>query len=115
MYELEEEPPLEYSMLCMIDGNQLLKLIDYMFRAGHQRLDDCSIQSEMWLSPSKVDVFKDEVKKVRSMKDFDTLTNFTQVSGKGKKKVTSNDPDLNVNMSNTISNSEKLSQEEVNT
>jgi len=62
MYKLEGEPQLKYSMFAIMDGNQSLKLVDYMFRSGQQRPDTRTMRSDMWIIPEEVDVFKDEVR-----------------------------------------------------
>jgi hypothetical protein len=70
MYKLDEEPPLRFSMMAIMDGNQSLRLVDYMFRGGSERPDGHSARSDIWLSQEEVDTFKDEVHKV-DCKDFD--------------------------------------------
>jgi hypothetical protein len=68
MYKLTDEPQLLYSMLLTMDGNQSLKLVDYMFRSGSQRSDDRTINDPRWLTQEEVDVFKDEVSNVKANK-----------------------------------------------
>jgi hypothetical protein len=66
MYKLKDEPQLLYSMLLAMDGNQSLKLVDYMFRSGTQRSDDRAIDDPRWLTQEEVDVYKDEVSKAKT-------------------------------------------------
>ena len=65
LYKIEREPPLKFNLLAAMDGNNSLKLVDSAFRAGSVRTDTRSSSSQRWISPGEVDVFKDEVKKVR--------------------------------------------------
>ena len=44
-----------------MDGNQSLKLVDETFRHGSMRLDGRTARTDIWLSRSEVDRFKDEV------------------------------------------------------
>ena len=64
LYKIESEPPLKFSLLAAMDGNNSLKLVDSTFRAGSVRTDTCTSTSRRWISPGEVDTFKDEVKKV---------------------------------------------------
>ena len=64
LYKVESEPPLKFSLLTTMDGNNSLKLVDTAFRAGTVRTDTRSSASRRWISPEEVDIFKDEVKKV---------------------------------------------------
>jgi hypothetical protein len=61
MYELTEEPPMKFSMLAAMDGNNSLKLVDNTFRSGSSHMDDRTSTSSRWLEPKDVDRFKDEV------------------------------------------------------
>ncbi|KAJ7192578.1 hypothetical protein GGX14DRAFT_379958 [Mycena pura] len=61
MYKTCNEPPLRFSWLGCMDGNNSLKLVDPTFRAGTTRPDDRASTSFRWLTPEQVDVFKDEV------------------------------------------------------
>jgi hypothetical protein len=61
-YKLQDEPPLEFSLLCQMDGNNSLKRTDTMIRANRERIDCRQAQSDYWLKPEGVDIFKDEVK-----------------------------------------------------
>ncbi|EPS95018.1 hypothetical protein FOMPIDRAFT_130893 [Fomitopsis schrenkii] len=61
LYKLEGEAPLKYSLLVNMDGNQSLKLVDDLFRAGATRQDERTGRSDLWLTPSEVDQWKDEV------------------------------------------------------
>lgn len=65
LYQTENEPKLKFSMLVAMDSNNSLKLVDSTCQAGTPCNDDCSISSFRWLSPDKVDVFKDEVKRTQ--------------------------------------------------
>jgi hypothetical protein len=49
-----------------MDGNNSLKLVDSYFRRGQQRSDRRSIQSDMWITPEEVDIYKDEVASVKA-------------------------------------------------
>ena len=64
LYKVESEPPLKFSLLAAMDGNNSLKLVDSAFRAGSIHMDTRSSASQRWISPGEVDIFKDEVKKV---------------------------------------------------
>lgn len=61
MYKLTDEPPLKFSMLVAMDGNNSLKLVDSTFRSGSSRMDDRISTSSRWIKPEDVDRFKDEV------------------------------------------------------
>ena len=61
LYKLEGEAPLKYSLLVNMDGNQSLKLVDDLFRAGATLRDERTGRSDLWLTPSEVDQWKDEV------------------------------------------------------
>ncbi|KAI0348792.1 hypothetical protein OH77DRAFT_1378666, partial [Trametes cingulata] len=39
LYALEDENPLEYTLLACMDGNSSLKLVDNAFRSGQARTD----------------------------------------------------------------------------
>lgn len=66
MYQIDNEPSLKYSLLVATDGNQSLKLVDSAFRAGDLRPNDQTLETDMWLTPEEVDVFKDEVKNAKT-------------------------------------------------
>jgi hypothetical protein len=68
MYKLRDLPQLLYSMLLTMDGNQSLRLVDYMFRSGSQHFDDRTINDPRWLTQEEVDVFKDEVSNTKANK-----------------------------------------------
>ncbi|KAJ7018507.1 hypothetical protein C8F04DRAFT_1277648 [Mycena alexandri] len=76
MYKTKNEIPLKFSWLGCMDGNNSLKLVDATFLAGQTRPDNRASTSFRWLSPTQVDVFKDEVadaqKKARSKKAVPT-------------------------------------------
>lgn len=61
MYKVADEPPMKYSMLATMDGNNSLKLVDSTFRSGSFRTDDQISTSSRWITPTDVDRFKDEV------------------------------------------------------
>ncbi|KAJ7867216.1 hypothetical protein B0H14DRAFT_2347032 [Mycena olivaceomarginata] len=61
MYKTENEPPLKFSLLSSMDGNNSLKLVDSAFRAGSVRPDDRRLNSFRWLTPDQVNVYKNEV------------------------------------------------------
>ncbi|CAK5284899.1 unnamed protein product [Mycena citricolor] len=61
-YSVEGERKLKYRSFMSVDGNASLKLVDSTFRAGNPRFDARKSRSWRWLTPSQVDVFKDEVK-----------------------------------------------------
>jgi hypothetical protein len=61
MYKTENEPPLKFSLLSSMDGNNSLKLVDSAFRAGSVRPDDRQLSSFRWLTPDQVNVYKNEV------------------------------------------------------
>ncbi|KDR71992.1 hypothetical protein GALMADRAFT_74454 [Galerina marginata CBS 339.88] len=61
LYKTADEPPLKFSFLAAMDGNNSLKLVDSTFRAGSVRTDNRVTSSKRWISPEDVDVFKDEV------------------------------------------------------
>ncbi|KZT68378.1 hypothetical protein DAEQUDRAFT_653084, partial [Daedalea quercina L-15889] len=63
LYSIEGEEPLTPALLATMDGNQSLKLVDDVYRAGTTRYDPRTARTDMWLSPEDVDVFKDEVRK----------------------------------------------------
>ena len=62
MYKTTGEPPLKYSMLAAMDGNNSLKLVDSTLLTGTRRQDDRMSSSSRWIKPEAVDLFKDEVK-----------------------------------------------------
>ena len=61
MYKLEDEPPMKFSMLATMDGNNSLKLVDNTFKLGLSCIDDRMSTSSRWITPDDVDWFKDEV------------------------------------------------------
>ncbi|KAF8205106.1 hypothetical protein BJ912DRAFT_1018326 [Pholiota molesta] len=63
MYKTVDEPPLKFSFLAAMDGNNSLKLVDSTYRSGSVRHDDRMSSSPRWISPEAVNVFKDEVNK----------------------------------------------------
>ncbi|KAH7904704.1 hypothetical protein BJ138DRAFT_1235525 [Hygrophoropsis aurantiaca] len=65
-YKVTNEPPLRFSFLAAMDGNNSLKLVDSLLRSGKERYDPRSGQSDIWLSEEYVDHFKDEVRASRN-------------------------------------------------
>ncbi|KAG2755649.1 hypothetical protein P692DRAFT_201836751 [Suillus brevipes Sb2] len=65
-YSLVDEPPLELSFLCALDGNNSAKLVDPAIRSGEERPDPRSRTSSIWLTESYVDQFKDKVRSARA-------------------------------------------------
>ncbi|KAF8164965.1 hypothetical protein B0H34DRAFT_687229 [Crassisporium funariophilum] len=63
LYKTANEPPLKFSFLAAMDGNNSLKLVDSTFRSGSVRTDNRASTSRRWISPEDVDIFKDEVNK----------------------------------------------------
>ncbi|KAG2112534.1 uncharacterized protein F5147DRAFT_744450 [Suillus discolor] len=61
-YKLEDEPALEFDWLVSIDSNNSLKRWDSTIYGSNQRIDSRKAQSDYWLDPCDVDLFKDEVK-----------------------------------------------------
>jgi hypothetical protein len=61
LYKTLAEPPLKFSFLSCMDGNNSLKLIDSTFHAGTVHPDDRASASFRRLTTEQVDVFKDEV------------------------------------------------------
>lgn len=66
LYIVDREPPLKFKFLAAMDGNNSLKLVDSTYRAGNVRKDSRATESPRWINPEGVDIFKDEVAKVRS-------------------------------------------------
>ena len=60
MYRTKGEPSLKYSMMVAMDGNNLLKLVDSLFRAGKPRANSQQSLSPQWISPSDVDRFMND-------------------------------------------------------
>ncbi|KAJ7603381.1 hypothetical protein DFH06DRAFT_1151911 [Mycena polygramma] len=61
LYKTMHEPPLKFSIQCAMDGNNSLKHVAEIFRAGKTRTDDRTSTSPRWISPEEVDELKDEV------------------------------------------------------
>lgn len=60
------EPPLQFSKLVAIDGNNSLRRVDPTQTKSTLPLDDSRLHtSDIWLTPSQVNQFKDEVKAQR--------------------------------------------------
>ncbi|KAJ7691943.1 hypothetical protein B0H17DRAFT_934531 [Mycena rosella] len=60
-YKTVGEPPLKYSALSAMDGNNSLKLVDATFHLGTPRTNTQRSTSFRWLTPQQVDRFQDEV------------------------------------------------------
>jgi hypothetical protein len=60
-YQLEDEPKLEFSFLCSIDGNNSLRRMSGTMRNTMTRIDSRVIKSDRFITPEEVDRFKDEV------------------------------------------------------
>ncbi|KAI0259614.1 hypothetical protein BC834DRAFT_833181, partial [Gloeopeniophorella convolvens] len=60
-YKLKDEPLLQFSFLCEMDGNNSLKRVDMSNRGQIERPDTRTFRTDYWLTPQQVDVFKDEV------------------------------------------------------
>jgi hypothetical protein len=67
-YKVKDEPPLKFSYLGSLDGNNSLKLVDSTFRAGHPRFDNRKSTSFRWLTPVQVDKYQDEVKRAAKVR-----------------------------------------------
>ncbi|EKM49342.1 uncharacterized protein PHACADRAFT_188921 [Phanerochaete carnosa HHB-10118-sp] len=65
MYLLENEPEMALSMLCTMDGNSSLKLVDSAFQSGTTRIDERTRRADFWISPEDVDRFKNEHKSAK--------------------------------------------------
>ncbi|KAG0691587.1 hypothetical protein DFH29DRAFT_819367 [Suillus ampliporus] len=68
-YKVVGEPPLKYSVLCALDSNNSVKLIDTAIRSGNERFDPRCSLSSIWLTETYVDQFKDEVQHVHHMQN----------------------------------------------
>ncbi|KAK1227511.1 hypothetical protein PQX77_009487 [Marasmius sp. AFHP31] len=64
-YQLNNEVPLNPSILMAMDGNNSLKLVDADKRYGQQRLDTRRINHPRWLTAEFVDEYQDEVANAR--------------------------------------------------
>ncbi|KAJ6552543.1 hypothetical protein B0H10DRAFT_2229907 [Mycena sp. CBHHK59/15] len=67
-YKTVGEPPLKYSALGAMDGNNSLKLVDATFQSGTPRTDTRRSTSFRWLTPQQVDRFQDEVENSKKRK-----------------------------------------------
>jgi hypothetical protein len=67
-YKVKDEPPLKFSYLGSLNGNNSLKLVDSTFRAGHPRFDNWKSTSFRWLTPVQVDKYQDEVKRAAKVR-----------------------------------------------
>lgn len=79
MYKLTDEPPMKFSMLAAMDGNNSLKLVDSTFRSGSSRTDDRTSTSSRWLTPEDVDRFKDEVVNSRHNVSLPSCSSFSHI------------------------------------
>jgi hypothetical protein len=66
LYKTVGEPPLRFSLLACMHGNNSLKLVDSTFWSGAPRSDDRLSASARWVTPEQVDHFKDEVMNSRN-------------------------------------------------
>ncbi|KAH7903298.1 hypothetical protein BJ138DRAFT_1020872 [Hygrophoropsis aurantiaca] len=64
-YKVVNEPPLRFSFLCAMDGNNSLKLVDSMLRWGSERYDPRDARSDIWMTEEFVDQYKNEVRSSR--------------------------------------------------
>ena len=69
-YELKDALPLHPKKLFSMDGNNSLKLMDSVYRAGELRSDDRTVASHRWIEDHKVNNFKDEVKRRPPVSSF---------------------------------------------
>ena len=65
-YKITDETSLRFPALLAMDSNNSLKLVDSLFRWGDQHLDSRTIQSEKWVTPEEVNIFKDEISNIQS-------------------------------------------------
>jgi hypothetical protein len=65
LYKVDDEPVMKFSFLGAMDGNNSLKLVDSTFRPGTSRTDSRTSELTRWITPEEVDVFQNEVGKVR--------------------------------------------------
>ncbi|KAJ7602643.1 hypothetical protein DFH06DRAFT_1276325 [Mycena polygramma] len=61
LYKTIHEPSLIFAILATMDGNNSMKLVADIFRAGQTRPDDRTSTSPRWITPKQVDEYKDEV------------------------------------------------------
>ncbi|KAJ7725663.1 hypothetical protein DFH07DRAFT_758581 [Mycena maculata] len=73
LYKTVGEPYLKFSWLGAMDGNNSLKWVDAILRAGKTRADDRVSQHDRWITPAEVDLFKDEVSESQKVKPGDDL------------------------------------------
>ncbi|KAG1739375.1 uncharacterized protein EDB91DRAFT_1237491 [Suillus paluster] len=66
-YKVVGEPPLKYSVLCALDGNNSAKLIDPAIHHGNERFGPRCGLSYIWLTETYVDQFKDKVQHAHRM------------------------------------------------
>ncbi|EIW82964.1 hypothetical protein CONPUDRAFT_51854 [Coniophora puteana RWD-64-598 SS2] len=57
--------PLRFSILCALDGNNLLKLVDQTFRCGCTQPDPRDARSNIWITEEEVNKFKNSVEDAR--------------------------------------------------
>ncbi|KAL0566356.1 hypothetical protein V5O48_015664 [Marasmius crinis-equi] len=74
MNELENETPLDPTMLIAMDANFSLKRVDSEKRYGTPRLDTREIKHPRWLDPEIVDLYKDEVANAQRGKEQPVVT-----------------------------------------
>ena len=66
LYKTEDEPKLKFEFLLAMDSNNSLKLVDSTYCAGTVQTDSRRMELPCWIKPEDVDLFKDEVGKVKS-------------------------------------------------
>jgi len=64
MYELEDNPPLPFAFKCEFNGNNSFSCTSALIWGVQEQPDAQTQQTDYWLPPSVVDLFKDEVKSV---------------------------------------------------
>ncbi|KAJ7170275.1 hypothetical protein C8R43DRAFT_1120708 [Mycena crocata] len=78
LYKVKEEPPLKFSFLACMDGNNSLKLVDSTFRSGQCSPGQPGVYIVPLADSRQVDLFKDEVansqKEARSKKKKNTAS-----------------------------------------
>ena len=66
LYKTEDEPKLKFEFLGAMNSNNSLKLVDSTYHAGTVQTDSQRMELPHWIKPEDVDLFKDEVGKVKS-------------------------------------------------
>jgi hypothetical protein len=60
-FKQEGEPDLDFAVLVTMDGNNSLKRIGATIRAHDHLIDSRTVESDRWIPPEEVDLFKHEV------------------------------------------------------